>query len=65
MGGMARQRKSNEWRDEDKIGLAVLGIIVTASGIYGFIVGLRKLVHHPTLGNAAMATLDALNLAYE
>jgi hypothetical protein len=60
---MARQRKPNKWRDEDKIAVAVFAIIVSAGGIYQLIVAARKYAHDPTYGNAARTFLAALNLA--
>jgi hypothetical protein len=51
-------------RDENQITLAALIIIVgSVVGFIGLIEAAKRLVRHPTYGNAARTFLAALNLA--
>jgi hypothetical protein len=57
---MKKQRASKKWKTEDKIAVAILGLIVSG---FGFVAAIEKFYWHPTFGNGLQAFMAAYNLA--
>jgi len=61
---MAHRRANKKQRDAEKTALALVAVVISAGvSLVGLIVAAKRLVRHPTYGNAARALLAALNLA--